>query len=717
MPTTPLLRRRSAAHRDSQAATPQNNASSSVGNGHGTETVPLDSVIINDELARRPAPQPRYEAENRAYLAMAQAAAESPQRLFDRLAETALELCQAHSAGISLLDESRKRFYWPVIVGKWASHVGGGTPADFGPCGTVLERNAAQLFRRPERHFGYLAPVEPHMEEALLIPFYANGAAVGTIWVMAHDETRRFDSEDLRLMTNLAGFASAAYRIVDAAREEELAGALHLQRISAQLIQSGNTAELYEKILDAAAAIMRSEFASMQMLDAGRGELRLLAFRGFHPDSAKFWEWVRPASGSTCGRAMATRQRVVVSDTETCEFMAGTEDMHFYRRSKIRAVQSTPLLSRSGELLGMVSTHWKQPHNPTERELRLFDILARQAADLIERVRSEEVLRRSNELLEERVQTRTRELEAQICETRRAEEGLRAVTERLFKLQDDERRHIARELHAGASQALAALSMSLGRLTKVATRIEELELIDQCHALIESITREIRTISYVLHPPLLEELGLSFALRSYAQGFSERSGILVRVENEKLLEKLPDDSEIAVFRVIQESLSNIHRHSGATQASIRVAECAGGLQLTIADNGKGLSEGKQRELAESARAGVGILGMRERIRQLGGTLEIVSGVPSADPAVDFAEAFSLRSRGASADAGRGREKPKGSAHAGEATTSAEKGLDGSEAVSAPKKLAQRIAKNKAKQQSQPGTCVSVIVPIISALNT
>ena len=694
---------------------------SAADSGNAAEAVPLDAVIITGELARRPALHPRHEAENRAYLAMARAAAESPDRIFERLAETALDVCQAHSAGLSLLDESRKRFYWPAIVGEWAAHVGGGTPADFGPCGTVLDRNAPQLFHRPERHFLYLFPVTPHMEEVLLIPFYSKGVAAGTIWVMAHDETRHFDSEDLRIMTNLAGFASAARQIADAAREEDLAGARHLQKISTELIQSDNAGELYEKILDAATVIMRSDFASIQMLDADRGELRLLGFRGFHPDSAKFWEWVRPASGSTCGIALQTRMRVIAPDVETCDFMAGTDDLNFYRRSEIRAVQSTPLLSRSGELLGMISTHWRQPHNPDERELRLLDILARQAADLMERRHSSDALRRANELLENRVQTRTFELELQIHETKRAEEGLRAVTERLFKLQDDERRHIARELHAGASQSLAALSMNLGRLVKLASRAEQLETVHDCHTLVESVTREIRTISYVLHPPLLEELGLGFALRSYAQGFSERSGIPVRVENEKLLENLPDDSEIVLFRVVQESLSNIHRHSGATEARIHVAECAGGLQLTITDNGKGVSAEKQRELAESARAGVGILGMRERIRQLGGTLE-VSSDPSADSATAFAEAFSLRNEDASADGERGHRKSAAKPHrAAPANGKPAATLRNARANghSSPAQGANAATENhstvKAKR-SRPGTCVTVTVPLPRAAN-
>ena len=725
MPTAQNSHRPSAAQRNSERARRASSDATSA-----AATVPLESAIITDELARRPASHPRHEAENRAYLAMAEAAAESPDRIFERLAETALDVCRAHSAGVSLLDESRKRFYWPVIVGEWAAHVGGGTPADFGPCGTVLDRNAAQLFHRPERHFPYLLRVTPHMEEALLIPFCVNGVAAGTIWVMAHDSSRHFDSEDLRIMTNLAGFASAACQIADTARDEELAGARHLQKISTELIQSNDTGELYEKILDAATVIMRSDFASIQMLDADRGELRLLGFRGFDPDSAKFWEWVRPASGTTCSQAMETRVRSIVADVETCGFMAGTEDLHFLRRSKIRALQSTPLLSRSGELLGMVSTHWRQPHNPGERELRLLDILARQAADLMERSHTSEALRRANELLEKRVQTRTFELELQIRETKRAEEGLRAVTERLFKLQDDERRHIARELHAGASQSLAALSMNLGRLVRLASRAEQLETVHDCHTLIESVTREIRTISYVLHPPLLEELGLAFALRAYAQGFSERSGIPVRVENDKLLEKLPNDSEIAVFRVVQESLSNVHRHSGATEAKIHVAEHAGGLQLTITDNGKGVSAAKRCELAESARAGVGILGMRERIRQLGGTLEISSGDCSSDSAVAFAEAFKVHHKSAPANKDQGTGKsgaePNAAAPANgkpaaasrnagaNGQSSAAQGNGAADDRSSLAKGDRAAAENHSTvkgKRSRPGTCVTVTVPL------
>jgi PAS domain-containing protein len=141
---------------------------------------------------------------------------------------------------------------------------------------------------------------------------------------------------------------------------------------------------------------MSSDIASIQLLDPDDGQLRLLGWKGFHPKSAIFWDRVQFRSASTCGLAFSTGARVVVPDVETCDFMAGTSDLDEYSRSNIRAMQSTPLLSVSGKLLGMVSTHWRDPHQPAERALRRLDVLARQVASLIERSRTEAALRESS---------------------------------------------------------------------------------------------------------------------------------------------------------------------------------------------------------------------------------------------------------------------------------------------------------------------------------
>ena len=178
------------------------------------DTPHLRSMLSTAELSRRPSRPPDYAAESRALIALAQVMATSPDSVLQRLADTALALCGAHSAGLSLLeeDDQRSNFHWRVIAGQWAPHVNGGTPRNFGPCGAVLDRNVAMVCSRPERDFPYWADVKPVLEEGLLIPFYIQGEAVGTIWVVAHDKSRRFDAEDLRVMTNLGTFAAAAYQ-------------------------------------------------------------------------------------------------------------------------------------------------------------------------------------------------------------------------------------------------------------------------------------------------------------------------------------------------------------------------------------------------------------------------------------------------------------------------------------------------------------------------
>jgi GAF domain-containing protein len=154
-------------------------------------------------------------------------------------------------------------------------------------------------------------------------------------------------------------------------------------------------ASSYEKIVDDAVAVMRSDYASVQMLFPERGtggELRLLAFRGFNPEAAKFWEWVRADSKSTCGIALRETRRVVAPDIAVCDFMADSEDQQVYLETGIHACQTTPLIARAGNVVGMISTHWRTPHEPSQEDFNLFDILARQAADLIERCRQEEAL-------------------------------------------------------------------------------------------------------------------------------------------------------------------------------------------------------------------------------------------------------------------------------------------------------------------------------------
>ncbi|HEY7313938.1 MAG TPA: ATP-binding protein [Gemmataceae bacterium] len=206
----------------------------------------------------------------------------------------------------------------------------------------------------------------------------------------------------------------------------ELADTKLLQSISAQLIQEDKVETLYEQILEAAIAVMHSDMASMQMLDPDRGQLRLLAWKGFDAESAASWEWVRLGSATSCGAALASGERVIIPDIETCDFLAGTPNLDAYRRSEIRGMQSTPLVSRSGRILGMISTHWRRPHQPSERDLRLLDVLARQAADLLERKQAEQALRDADRKKDEFLATLAHELRNPLAPIRNAVQILKA---------------------------------------------------------------------------------------------------------------------------------------------------------------------------------------------------------------------------------------------------------------------------------------------------
>jgi PAS domain S-box-containing protein len=197
----------------------------------------------------------------------------------------------------------------------------------------------------------------------------------------------------------------------------------------------------------------------------------------------------------------------------------------------------------------------------------------------------------------------------------------------LQNMQDEERRRLARELHDSVGQTLAALSMNIGIVQAQSHKLDAAgarAVLDNA-GLVEHASREIRTISHLLHPPLLDVAGLASALRWYVDGFSERSNIKVDVEIPSDFGRLPDEIEIAIFRIVQECLTNIHRHSGSKTATIRLYQQGGDLIVRVQDSGKGIPPEKQHELIDIGRGGVGFTGMRERLRRIGGALEITSG--------------------------------------------------------------------------------------------
>jgi signal transduction histidine kinase len=213
-------------------------------------------------------------------------------------------------------------------------------------------------------------------------------------------------------------------------------------------------------------------------------------------------------------------------------------------------------------------------------------------------------------------------------ERKRAEESLRQLSGRLLRLQDEERRRLARELHDTTSQALAALVLNLGAVRKLAGKLSPVarKALSESLALAKRSSRETRTLSYLLHPPMLDEFGLALALRGLVEGFEKRSGILVDLDVPSDVGRLPQEVATVLFRLVQECLMNVHYHSSSKRAKVQLLPGSHEITLEVKDQGLGILSKAKRAIERGVGAGlgVGIQGMQERVRLLGGQLKIHS---------------------------------------------------------------------------------------------
>jgi PAS domain S-box-containing protein len=399
-----------------------------------TGLAPLESILRTEELRTRPSRAPERQAETNALTALMQALADAPGSILQVLAEKVLDLLRAGSAGLSLLTQDGQRFYWGAIAGQWSPHLGGGTPREFGPCGDVLDRNMPLLFSHWERRYPYLQAATPLAEEGLLVPFHVAGKAVGTIWAIAHDPERKFDAEDLRLLESLGRFASAAYQAVEslsAAAERQAALSLLEDAVQARALAEESVrklreseqrlardAEVLAKLNDWSSLVWRCRKlhdgldamldAVIELLGADKGNLQLLnpdgiltieTQRGFDQEFLRYFREVDAGDDSACGRALKTGQQVVIEDVETDESYAAMRPIA--RAAGYRAVISTPLISGDGTAQGMVSTHFRSAHRPTEYELSRLALYVRHASDFIHRCKIEQILRENEQALRE----------------------------------------------------------------------------------------------------------------------------------------------------------------------------------------------------------------------------------------------------------------------------------------------------------------------------
>ena len=344
------------------------------------------------------------------------------QAFFDAIVGAAKSITDAQAGCLQLLDATAQELvllandgFQPAIAER-LNHLKATSPLS---CGQAFAANRpvfvdydAPGIADPDGTIRLL--VEGGIRSAQSTPLVTRaGRTVGMLCTKWTESNRRLSEREARFLDLLSRQAAEFIerRLSDNALRDseqrlsiELADTRLLQNLSAQLIEGQSTAVLYETVVDAARWIMRSDYATMQVLypDHGsHGGLRLIASRGLDETAKQRFEWVSPDDATTCARALQTHTRVIAPDLIECEFMAGTASLVALLESGIRASQTTPLISRDGKPLGMMSTHWAAPHHPSERDFRLLDILARQAADLIERTNADDALRESERQLKD----------------------------------------------------------------------------------------------------------------------------------------------------------------------------------------------------------------------------------------------------------------------------------------------------------------------------
>jgi PAS domain S-box-containing protein len=484
------------------------------------------------------------------------------------------------------------------------------------------------------RHISLIIPQERQDEEIEIISQLKKGGRID------HFDTirQRKDGGQINVSLTISPVRDAAGQIVGASKvareiglrkksEQRLAEAARRQRalfhLADQLHRATSSAEVYNASLNAICEALQCDQASVLLYDETR-TMRFVAWRGL---SDAYWKAVE--GHSPWKPDEQDPEPVCIENLDDAPL---DDDLrHAVKAEGIRSLAFIPIVCE-GKLAGKFMTYFPEPHRFTDDQLSLSITISRQLAFAIERRRGDDALRQSEERLrslssslEAEVQKRTRQLEERNAALVRRSEQVRSLSRQLLQAQDEERRHIARELHDSAGQTLTVLGMNLAQLQKEAGTVaaDFAQQIAASEELVQQLHQEIRTTSYLLHPPLLDENGLASALAWYVEGLADRSNLNIQLNIPEDFGRIPRDIELVVFRTIQESVTNIHRHAAARAASIRLARVRGAVQVEVEDNGKGMSADKLAAL-QSGVAGVGIRGIRERISQFQGELKINS---------------------------------------------------------------------------------------------
>lgn len=544
----------------------------------------LRRIDITGLLATRTARAPDHAAENRALAALAEQLAHSPRAVLRGLAQAALDLCQAHSAGISLLEAGHDVFRWHAVVGAWAPFEGGTMPRALSPCATVVARDAAVLLRNPEEHYLIPPEVSPAITEALLIPFHIGGKAVGTLWILAHEEGTHFDAEDERLMRNLGKFAASAYQnlaALEAARRGEA-------RYRA-LVHS--TADRVWRMSADGSLLLetKNRAGGTRAPLPGQMEDWLARYIPAEDHAQVLREW---------RQALASRE--VYESTHRALTPDGA-----HRYWHTRAV---PLLDAHGDVAEWIGASV----DVTEETLREQDA-SRRIDELASTVESH-----SQELGEKEAHLRKA-----LTRRRTAEEAQMTAIQRLISASESERRHISRELHDEVGQQLAALGMGLAQLRQT----QPAHAAGKVAALIgetEEISRAVHDLARLLRPQVLDDGGLLPALTNFIDDWSQRTGVPVALDFSALDFRLPGPLETTLYRIVQEGLRNIAKHARATRVSVLLTLRDDELVVIVEDNGAGFDVAARHDAPDGRPTRLGLVGMYERAALCGGELSIES---------------------------------------------------------------------------------------------
>ncbi len=481
------------------------------------------------------------------------------------------------------------------------------------------------------RHIGLIIPRDRLQEETDIISRLKRGERVD------HFETVRMRKDgalrDISVTISpvrdasgeVVGASKVARDITDRKRaEKSLADRARehkaLYRLADKMHRAISLEDVYEAGLNAIFTAAQCDRASILLCDDA-GIMRFVRCRGLSEAYRKATEGHSPWSQDDANPLPIWTNRIdELNLDETIKDVVKNEG--------INALAFIPLVA-SGKLIGKLMMYFDSPHEFNQAEIDLGLTIGRQIAFGIGRKRSEGELRASEERfrnlsasLDAEVRARTGELEERNRELMRRSEQLRELSRRMLQAQDAERRHIARELHDSAGQTLTVLNLNLSSLAKNAAPEDEAQAMEALK-LVQQLSRDIRTTSYLLHPPLLDENGLVDALNWYVEGLIQRSDLEIGLLISEDFGRLPSDLELVIFRLVQECLNNIHRHSGSKSATIRVARRPISVYLEVEDYGRGIPPEKLAQI-QAQGSGVGIRGMRERVRQLGGEMSIES---------------------------------------------------------------------------------------------